>query len=47
MRNGKIPFKILYGMQPRGLSELRYLEQSEIRSIGADYFAAEMQRLHS
>jgi hypothetical protein len=43
----KRPFQILYGMQPRGVSELRDLEQSEIRSIGVKYFAAEMQKLHS
>jgi hypothetical protein len=41
------PFQILYGMQPRGVSELRDLGQSEIRSVGAEYFAAEMQMLHS
>jgi hypothetical protein len=34
-------------MQPRGISELRDLEQSEIRSDGAEYFAIEMQKLHS
>jgi hypothetical protein len=34
-------------MQPRGVSELRDLEQSEIRSIGAEDFVAEMQKLHS
>jgi hypothetical protein len=44
---GKSPFQILYGMQPRGVAELRDLEQSEIRSTGAEYFAAEMQKLHS
>jgi hypothetical protein len=44
---GRRPFQILYGMQPRGVSELRYLEQGEIRSAGAEYFAAEMQKLHS
>jgi hypothetical protein len=43
---GKSPFQILYGMQPRGVYELRDLEQSEIRSVGAEYFPAEMQRLH-
>jgi hypothetical protein len=30
---GNIPFQILYGMQPRGVSELINLEKSEIRSI--------------
>jgi hypothetical protein len=44
---GKSPFQILYGMQPRGVYELRDLEQSDIRSVGVEDFAAEMQRLHS
>jgi hypothetical protein len=44
---GKIPFQILYGMQPRGVSELRDIEQSEFRSVGAEDFTAEMQKLHS
>jgi hypothetical protein len=43
----KSPFQILYGMQPRGVSELRDLGQSEIRSVGAEYFSAKMQMLHS
>jgi hypothetical protein len=43
---GKSPFQILYGMQPRGVAELRDLEQSEIRSAGAEYFVAGMQKLH-
>jgi hypothetical protein len=34
-------------MQPRGVSKLRDLEQSEIGSVGEEYFAAEMQKLHS
>ena len=34
-------------MQPRGVSELRDLEHSEIRNAGAEDFAAEMQKLHS
>jgi len=40
---GKIPFEIVYGMNPRGVSELRDLKQSEFRSVRAEYFAAEMQ----
>jgi hypothetical protein len=44
---GKIPFYILYGMKPRGVSKLRDLGQSEIRSVGAEDFVVEMQRLHS
>jgi hypothetical protein len=47
MRNGNNPFQILYGMQPRGVAELRDLEQSEIRSVGAEYFVVEMQKIHS
>jgi hypothetical protein len=37
----------MYGMQPRGVFELRDLEQSEFRSVGAKDFAGEMQELHS
>jgi hypothetical protein len=37
----------MYGMQPRGIYELRDLEQSEFRSVGAEEFAAEMKELHS
>jgi hypothetical protein len=44
---GRIPFQILYGMQPRGMYELRDLEQGEIRGAGAEDFDAEMKRLHS
>jgi hypothetical protein len=44
---GKSPFQILYGMQPIGVSDLRYLEQSEIRSARVKDFVAEMQKLHS
>jgi hypothetical protein len=43
---GKIPFQIMYGMHPRGVSELRDLEQSEFKSDGAEDFVAEMQELH-
>jgi hypothetical protein len=45
--NGRSPFQILYGMQPRGVSELRDIEQSEFKSVGAEGFTAEMQKLHS
>jgi hypothetical protein len=44
---GQSPFQIMYGMQPRGVSELRDLGQSEFRSVGAEDFAAEMQELHN
>jgi hypothetical protein len=43
----KSPFQTLHGMQPRGVSELKDLEQSEISSVGAEEFVAEMQKLHS
>jgi hypothetical protein len=43
----QIPFRIIYGMQPRVIYELRVLEQNEFRSVGAEDFAAEMQELHS
>jgi hypothetical protein len=44
---GQIPFHIVYGMQPRGVSELRYLEQNATRSASAEYFAEVMKELHS
>jgi transposase InsO family protein len=44
---GQSPFQIMYGMQPRGVSELRDLEKSEFRSASAEDFAAEMQELHN
>jgi hypothetical protein len=44
---GKSPFQILYGMQPKGVSELRDLEQSEIKSAGEEYFSTKMERVHS
>jgi hypothetical protein len=43
----RIPFQILYGMQPRRVSKLRDLEQGEIRSTGAKDFVAKMQKLNS
>jgi hypothetical protein len=46
-RTGKSSFQILYGIQPRGVSELRELEQSEIISTGKKDFAAKMHKLHS
>jgi hypothetical protein len=39
---GQSPFHILYGMQPRGVSELRDLEQNEFKSARVEDFAAEM-----
>jgi hypothetical protein len=44
---GQSPFQITYGMQPRGVSELRDFEQNEFRSVGAEDFAEEMQEIHN
>jgi hypothetical protein len=46
MSTGKSPFEIVYGIQPRGITELRYLNQDEFRSVGVEDFATEMQKLH-
>jgi hypothetical protein len=46
MSTGKSPFEIVYGIQPRGIKELRDLNQEEFKSAGAEYFAIEMQKLH-
>jgi hypothetical protein len=43
---GKSPFEIVYGIHPRGITELRDMKQDEFRSVGAKYFATEMQKLH-
>jgi hypothetical protein len=51
---GKSPFQILYGTQPRGVSELRESEQAATSSASAEEFAEAMrnftvkvkQRLH-
>jgi hypothetical protein len=37
----------MYGMQPRGVSELRDSEKNKFRSVGAKDFVAKMQELHS
>jgi hypothetical protein len=44
---GKSPFQIVYGMQPRGISELRDSEQTATRSASAEEFAEAMKELHS
>jgi hypothetical protein len=43
---GKSPFEIVYGRQPRGVAELRELNQDEFKSVGVEDFATKMQRLH-
>jgi hypothetical protein len=44
---GKSPFQILYGMQPRGVSELREPEQAGTSSASAEEFAEAMRELHA
>jgi hypothetical protein len=44
---GHNPFKIVYRMQPRGVSELKDAEQDEFRSASAEEFAEGMKELHS
>jgi hypothetical protein len=36
---GQSPFQIVYGMQPRGVFELRDIEQTKFRSASAEDFA--------
>jgi hypothetical protein len=44
---GKSPFQILYGTQPRGVSELRDSEHTATSSASAEEFAETMKELHS
>jgi hypothetical protein len=44
---GKSPFQIVYGRQPRGVSELRDSEQTDTSSASAGEFAEAMKELHS
>jgi hypothetical protein len=44
---GKIPFHILYGTQPRGVSELRESEKTATSSASVEEFAEAMKELHS
>jgi hypothetical protein len=44
---GKSPFQVVYGMQPRGVSELRDSEQTVTSSASAEEFAEAMRELHS
>jgi hypothetical protein len=43
---GKSPFQIVYGTQPRGVSELRELEQTATSSASAEEFTEGMKELH-
>jgi len=42
----KSPFQIVYGMHPRGISELIGLGRDEFQSTRVEEFAAEMKKLH-
>jgi hypothetical protein len=44
---GKSPFQIVYGIHPKGFSELKDSEQNEFRSASAENFAEAMKELHS
>jgi hypothetical protein len=44
---GQSPFQFVYGMRPRGISELRNSEQTATRSASAEDFAEVMKELHS
>ena len=44
---GQNPFHIVYGMQPRGVYELRDSEQNATRSASAEDFTEAMKELHS
>jgi hypothetical protein len=42
----KSPFQVVYGIQPRGISELRDLEQTATSSASAEEFTEAMKELH-
>jgi hypothetical protein len=44
---GKSPFQIVYGTQPRGVSELKESEQTATSSASAEEFTEAMEELHS
>jgi hypothetical protein len=44
---GKSPFQIVYGMQPREVSELRDSEQTATSSASVEEFTEAMKELHS
>jgi hypothetical protein len=43
---GKSPFQIVYGIDIRGITELRDLNQDEFRRFGPEDFSTEMHRVH-
>jgi hypothetical protein len=46
-RTGKSPFQILYGTQPREVSELRESEQAATSSVSTEEFVEVMGELHA
>jgi len=44
---GQSPFQIVYGMQLRGVSKLKDLEQDKFKSASAEDFVEAMEELHS
>jgi hypothetical protein len=44
---GQSPFQVVYGIQSRGISELRDSKQMATRSASAEDFAEAMKELHS
>jgi hypothetical protein len=44
---GQSPFQIVYGMQPRGVFELKDSEQDEFRSASVEDFVEAMKELHT
>jgi hypothetical protein len=44
---GKSPFQVVYGMQPRGVSELRDSEQTAASNASAEEFTEAMKELHN
>jgi hypothetical protein len=46
-RTGRSLFQIVYGMQPRGVSELRDSGQTTTSSASAEEFVEAMKELHS
>jgi hypothetical protein len=44
---GKSPFQVVYGIQPRGVSDLMDLEQNATSSASAEEFVEAMKELHS
>jgi hypothetical protein len=45
-RTGKSPFQVVYGIQPRGFSELRESEQTATSNVSAKDFSEAMKELH-